>query len=101
MPESTIDLEYLAYDCANFAHSEKEPTSMSSLIKSSRSFFYQWTKDEGIEILTFTDPTKPETAKLFRYSKKQMFKGMDLENDVPAIIGNKVVEVLEEYVASR
>ncbi|MBI5002836.1 hypothetical protein HZC31_05595 [Candidatus Woesearchaeota archaeon] len=100
MNGSTVNLEHLAYDGANFAHSEREPTSMSPLIKGPRPFFYQWTKDEGMEILVFEDPTKPDTAKLFRYNKKQIYGGVDLENDTPAVVGDQVVEVLKEY-ASR
>ena len=99
MNRATVNLEHLACDGANFAHSEREPTSMSPLINGPRPFFYQWTRDKGMEILTFQDPTKPDTAKLFRYNKKQIYAGVDLEKDIPVIVGDKVVEVLKEYAS--
>jgi hypothetical protein len=92
-----VNLEDLAYDGANFAHSEREPTSMNPLIKGPRPFFYRWTEEEGMVILIFEDPTKPDTAKLFRYNREQIHSGVDLERDVPAVVGTEVVEVLEEY----
>ncbi len=100
MNGNKVNLERLAYDGANFAHSEREPTSMSPLIRGPRPFLYQWTKGGGMEILTFEDPTKPDTAKLFRYNKKQIYSGVDLESDTPIVVGDEVVQVLREY-ASR
>jgi len=97
MNGNKANLEHLAYDVANFAHSEKEPTSMNPLIRGPRPFFYLWTKNEGMEILTFEDPTKLDTAKLFRYDKKQIYSGVDLESDTPAVVGAEVVKVLQEY----
>ena len=100
MKRATVNLEHLAYDGANFAHSEREPTSMSPLIKGPMPFFYRWTKEGGMEILTFQDQKNSDTAKLFRYNKKQIYAGVDLEKDIPAVVGDKVVDVLKKY-ASR
>jgi len=97
MNANQVNLERLAHDGANFAHSETEPTSMSPLIKGPRPFYYHWTKGEGIDILIFEDPTKPNTAKLFRYNKRQIFGGVNLEKDTPAVVGDDVVKVLQRY----
>ncbi len=93
-----IDLDHLAYDVANFAHSSWEPTSIDAIIRGPRPYYYCWTEKEGMDILTFTDPSKPETAKLFRYSHRQIRKGADLANDKPKLTGKEVVRFLREYL---
>jgi len=91
------NLEHLARNVAKFAHSEREPISMSRLISGPRPFYYKLTSAQGIEILVFEDPTKPETAKLFRYNGEQIYRGVDLRKDTPAVTGDEVIKVLQEY----
>ncbi len=100
MTNAQVNLESLAYDKASFAHSQREATSMDPKIRGPRPYYYMWRgKDgrDGMDILTFEDPTKPQTAKLFRYTKEQIHSGVDLERDTPAFIGDEVVRVLQEY----
>jgi hypothetical protein len=97
MNMANVNLETLAYDKANFAHSERDPTSLSPAIRGHRPFYYMWTKNEGMEILTFDDPTNPQTAKLFKYNREQLFLGVDLSKDKPKYVGDAVVNVLKKY----
>ncbi|HLC90593.1 MAG TPA: hypothetical protein VJI15_02390 [Candidatus Nanoarchaeia archaeon] len=97
MNQASINLEVLASDGANFAHSEREPTSRDHLIIGPRPFMYRWTVNNGMEILTFEDPTRPSTAKLFRYDQAQMRQGIDLEHDTPVAVGDQVVTALQQY----
>lgn len=92
-----IDLHHLAYDIADFAHSEKEPTSVDPLIKGPRPFFYRWkSSGKGMDILVIEDSANPETAKLFSYTEKQIYSGVDLTIDEPTLVGEDVVKFLQE-----
>lgn len=94
----TVDLEYLAYDLAKFAHSDREPTSMDSRIKGPRPFYYMWRKNGGMEILIIEDSAKPETARFFRYSRRKIYQGVDLEKDKPALRGMAIIEHLKKEI---
>ncbi len=98
MPQP-IDLENLVYKQANFAHSERERTSMAVHIQGSRPFYYMWLKDGGMDIVTFTNPNNLKTAKLFRYTQTQLYAGVHLMNDKPLAVGHAVVALLKkEYI---
>lgn len=94
---SRLDLDHLAYDIANFAHSEREPTSMGSAIQGPRPYYYCWTENEGMDILIFTDPADAKTAKLFRYNPSQILRGANLTRDKPTIVGGGIVQFLLDY----
>ena len=92
-----VNLDHLAYDIAEFAHSGREPTSADKLIRGPRPYYYCWTKDGGVDILIFKDPADPQTAKLFRYEKARLFEGVDLTKDAPAMVGEGIVKFLRDY----
>ncbi len=94
--QTDVNLEHLL-DRTNFAHSERDPTSMNPLIQGLRPFYYTWRVNEGMDIVQFTDSLKVDTARLYRYSRKQIFSGVDLVNDKPRYTGNVVVRILERY----
>jgi len=57
-----------------------------------------WAKnEEGMDILTFEDPKNQKTAKFFRYTMNQLYKGVDLTKDKPAFVGVKAVDILKKY----
>lgn len=93
-----MNLECLVYDEADFAHSEREPTSVSGLISGPRPFYYMWRREGGMDIFTFEDTSKIETAKLFRYSKDQIYTGVDLTKDKPTFVGADIIEALRRYI---
>ena len=97
MTNGTINLEVLAHQKANFAHSGREPTSMDRLIRGPRPYYYIWTNGHGMDILIFRDPNNPQTAKLFRYNEIQIHSGVDLERDTPTFVGDQVVKILQGY----
>ncbi len=99
---SSINLEHLAYDHANFAHSQKEPTTVSSRIKGKKSYYYHWASNgKSLDILTFENPFDLDTAKIFRYSLEQLSEGVNLSKDKPKFIGIKAVKILKDYVKSE
>lgn len=95
MVHITSHLERLAYDGANFAHSDHEPTSMDSVINGPRPFLYRWREDEGMDILLVQGP-----AKLFRYNKRQIHAGVDLTKD-PHITGEEVDKIIQAYADAQ
>ncbi len=85
-------------DKANFARSDEHPTSMGRLIKCPTPYYYHWRRDMGMDILVFENPTYPSTARLFRYSRSQIYMGIDLTKDKPTVVGEEeVVKVLQKY----
>ena len=98
MKEELIDLDYLAYHEANFAHSEREPTSAYSFISGPTPFYYMWRKSGGMDILIFDDPKDISTVKLFRCSEERIRNGVDLEEDKADYVGDAAVQILKEYV---
>ena len=89
-------LEQMA-DNATFAKSDVHPTSMDGRINGQRPYYYHWRKDNGMDILIFEDPTDESTAKMFRYSRDQMHKGVELTRDRSTIVGEEVLRVLHGY----
>lgn len=94
------EYELLAYDGANFAYSEIHRTSAG--IISQRPFFHRWNSDNNLEVLTFDNPSDPETAKLFHFYLESLADGqVDLERTEPAAAGQRAIEILRRYSASR
>jgi hypothetical protein len=93
-----LDLHDLAYGGANFACSATDRLREEGLIKGPRPFYYRWGGPK-IEILLFTDRTDPNTARLFRYTEKEIRGGVDLERDEPELVGQDVVNFLEEQAS--
>jgi len=95
------EYELLAYDGANFAHSERDRTG--ARIISQNPFFYRWNLENNLEVLTFDDPSDPESAKLFHFYQEELAKGegIDLEKRDAPVRGQDVIEVLRRYSASR
>ena len=96
MTVGLLYLEQLA-DNANFAKSEVHPTSMDIRISGPRQYYYRWRKDLGMDILTFENPVDASTAKLFRYSRGQIHRGVDLTKDRPTVVGVEVAQILQRY----
>ena len=95
MPE--INLDNLVYEQANFAHSEREPTSMSKLIRSECPFYYQWRDNEGVDFVTFEEG-KPESVRFFRYTQDELKRGVDLTKDLPSLQSHEAIDFLRQFL---
>ena len=99
--KNKMDLNYFIYHLANFEDSKKRPTSASRLIKSNGPYYYQWRQDEGMDIVVFDNPNDQNNMRFFRYSKEDIYQGVDLDEDIPSLIGNDAINFIHEKVKNQ
>lgn len=98
------NLAYILYEKMNFAHSEKEPTSLNRQIKTDKPYFYMWLNKDGstIDIVTLEDKFDENSLKLFRLSREELYLGIDLVKSPPSLKGKEALKFLEEnYLKKR
>lgn len=94
-----INLEHIAIDVADFAHSQKEPTSVDKFVIGRRPYYYMWSEGD-LHILTF-ERSRPQTARIFKYSTRQICNGIYLDKDTPAYSGAEAIKFLQNFASRR
>lgn len=94
-------LERLA-ETAGFLDSREDPPSIGKRINGVEHFHYLMTMDGNYVILTYDDPNKVETARVFDFHQTKLFtQPVDVRSARPVYIGEEVEEYLKMKIICK